>query len=410
MHMQKPTFSTYFLLVMAALLLSLAFWSLQMSARLEEPSMQPKGIVLAIYGIGLGLFAIFAPLRLRRIMTVGMILVLIGGEMFIRLTAEPAEDPDFRQAAPYIMFAGQPDGTIEAENITLTELGYRDAVPMPKPDGEYRIIMLGGSAVFQGQPREFSIAGALEIALHNQGYENVRVYNWGIYSTVSGQELATLLFRAVDFAPDRIVVYDGSNDLTEPYFFDPRPAYPFDFMASEGGRRIIEGDFGLFDMYAVLLRPSQLGYTVFQFEIEEQITRRTDLQAEVQAGTDGWREAIVRQYALNLGKMCRVAQAFEIEFVALLQPMIFFKETLAGNEPALLGPQDYQDHTRTTYDMARGEYQKLSQIYPECVFRDVSRILAADTQELFIDPVHLNDDGYAIVGRRLAELLMPTLP
>lgn len=377
-----------------------------MSAHLDDAKMLQKGMVLAIYGIGLGMFALFAKLRLRRIMAVGMIFVLLAGEIYLRLTAEPPEDVDFRQGTPYIMFAGQPNGKIEAENITLTELGYRDEVSMPKPDSEYRIIVLGGSAVFQGSPREVSIVGSLEKALQTQG--NVRVYNWGIYSTVSGQELATILFRAVDFQPDMIVVYDGSNDLTEPYFFDPRPGYPFDYMATEGSRRIIEGDFGLFDIAAVLLRPTQLGYTLFQFEIEEQITRRSQLEAEI-GSKEAWREAIVSQYTANLSKMCMVSQAFEVEFVAFLQPMIFFKETLSGNEPNLLGPDDYQNHTRQTYEMARAEFQNLSQQNPACIFRDVSRILSADTQPLFVDPVHLNDEGYTIIGRRLADILMPII-
>lgn len=380
-----------------------------MSARLDDGKMLRKGVVLAVYGVGLLIFTLFARPRPRRIMVVGMVIVLAGGEAFTRLTAEPAEDPDFRQGVPYLMFAGQPNGEIESLNISLSELGYRDEVPMPKPVNEYRIIMLGGSALFQGTPRGSSIVGALEASFFRQGYTNIRVYNWGVYSTVSGQELATMLFRAVDFAPDMIVVYNGSNDLTEPYFFDPRPGYPFDYMASEGGRRIIEGEFSLFDLYAVLLRPTRLGYTLFQFEIEEQITRRSRLKDEINATSDSWREAIVMEYAANLAKMCRVARAFDVEFAALLQPMIFFKDTLTGKESTLLGPKEYQDHTRTMYELAREEYQALAEQFPECTFRDVSRLLAPDGQELFIDPVHLTNEGYALVGRRLADILIPLL-
>ncbi|MBZ0310022.1 MAG: hypothetical protein K8I82_28435 [Anaerolineae bacterium] len=402
--MQKPTPTTFILMFMSVLLLSLAGWSLHMNL---SDNMRLKGIVLAVYGLGLMAFALFARLRLRRIMVVGMVAVLVGGEMVTRLTADPEEDPDFRQGAPYLMFAGQPNGEIESFNIRLSSLGYRDEVPMPKPDNEYRIIMLGGSALFQGTPREFSIAGSLENTLHEQGYTQVEIYNWGIYSTVSGQELAAMVFRAVDFAPDMVVVYNGSNDLTEPYFFDPRPGYPFDYMAVEGSRRLIEGDFSLFDLYAVLMRPTRLGYTLFQFEIEEQITRQSDLKTEADFGSEGWREAILQQYIANLTKMCTISRAFDVEFVALLQPMIFFKDTLTGKEPSLLGPPDYQHHTRTLYEQARLEYQNLSAAYSECTFRDVSRL--PDTQELFVDPVHLTNDGYSIVGRRLAEIFIPII-
>ncbi|HLA44429.1 MAG TPA: hypothetical protein VJZ27_13385, partial [Aggregatilineales bacterium] len=323
----------------------------------------------------------------------------------------PPEDPDYREPAPYIMFAGQPNGVIEDKNITLTELGYRDAVPMPKPPDEFRIIILGGSTVFNGSPREVSIAGALESELHAQGYESGRIYNLGIFSTVSGQELATILFRAVDFDPDMILVYDGSNDLTEPYFFDPRPGYPFDFMANQGARRLIEGDYSLYDVYAVLLRPTNLGYTLFQFEIEEQITRRSQLDEIYENDRETWRRDIVTQYTANLSKMCRMASAFDFQFVAVLQPMIFFKDSLVGDEPGWQGSADYQNHTRAVYDLAREGFQGLNEQYSSepCLFRDGSRMLASEIDELFVDPVHLNDSGNVIIGRRLAGILSPLL-
>jgi lysophospholipase L1-like esterase len=396
--------------MLAAGLLSLALWSWQMAARLPNdagPLRMKAGFFLA-YALLLAYLAYrWGPHpRRQAALLLSLALALMGGEFFTHLTNPPPEDPDYRQAAPYVMFAGQPGGRIEVDNIPLSPLGYRDDIPPAKAPGEYRIILLGGSAAFLGQP---SIAQALQAELNGGGYPGARVYNWGVFSVVSGQELAAMLFRAVDYAPDMILVYNGSNDLTEPYFFDPRPGYPFDFMALEGGRRLIEGDWGLFDLYALLLRPSSLGYTLFQLEIQEQITGRSRLAARAGEGSEVWRAAIVEQYGQNLGKMCRLAGAFDFRLAVVLQPMIFFKDHLAGQEPNLLGPADYQAHTRQSYDLARAALTELGGAYATspCQFFDGSTLLQTERAELFIDPVHITDEGNRIIAARLMALLTP---
>lgn len=389
-------------------LLSLSAWSIQISLRLENSRMLIKGSVFALYALLLLIFTLRSRSRSQVILLAALLLGLLGGEGFTRLTNPSAEDPDYRQGSPYIMFAGRPNGLIEKNNIRLTPLGYRDEVLMPKPASEYRIIMLGGSTVFLGEP---AIPAALESILAVIGHPNVQVYNWGVFSVVSGQELATILFRAVDFDPDMILVYNGVNDLTEPFFFDPRPNYPFDYMAAEGGRRIIEGDFSLYDLYAVLLRPSSLGYRLFQFEIEEQITRRDQLAEQIGAESQAWREALVTSYRSNLAKMCRLGEAFDFQLVAVLQPMIFFKPQLAGEEVNWLGTADYQQHTRAVYELARAAFLQLDGQFADnaCVFWDGSRLLENETAELFVDPVHLNEVGNRIVAARLAEQVIPLI-
>jgi lysophospholipase L1-like esterase len=372
--------------------------------------MQVKGMVLAGYALALAYltFRIRAKPTTQAVLLASLVLALLGGEVITRIINPAPEDPDFRQAAPYIMFAGQPNGVIESfDDLPLNALGYRDLPALPKPPDEYRIILLGGSTVFQGVPRSESIAGALEGQFAANGQPQVKVYNWGVYSVVTGQELATILFRAVDYSPDMLLVYSGANDLTEPYFFDPRPGYPFDFMAVEAGQRLLEGRWGLYDLYAVLLRPTSLGFALFQFEIEEQLTQRHTLAQSVEWGGEDWRAELAQGYGQNLGKMCQLSRAFGFRLVAVLQPMIFFKDRLAGQESALLGPQDYQDHTSQAYSLAQAELTRLGQTYvaSDCLFEDGSLWLQDDTRELFTDPVHLNALGNQRIGQRLAVLL-----
>ncbi len=391
--------------LLALWLASLAAWSLTIG---HDDPMRLKGAILAAYALGLAVVAWRAKPRLVRAVLLGMLVVLLLGEGLLRVLNPPPEDPDYRAPAPYVMFRPAPHAHIEAEDISLGPLGYRDTPSQPKPPDEYRMIMLGGSAVFNGSPRAASIPGALEAALRRAGRANVRVYNWGVYSAVSGQELAALLFAALDYQPDMILVYNGANDLTLPYVFDPRPGYPFDFMATEGARRIIAGEWSLFDLYALLLRPSALGYAVFQFEIEAQITGRAARAAEVGAGSAAWREALAQTYADNLARMCQLTRAYDVELQVVLQPMIFFKEHLAGDEPIWAGAADFAAHTRAGYDLARGHLAELSARFAQdrCTFRDGSRLLARQRAPLFVDPVHLTDEGRGLVAERLAAWLM----
>lgn len=390
----------------ALLLFFLGGWSLMLNTQVDENTTL-KGLVFIGYGFILMGVLLRAKTRIVNAILISLAIVLLGGEIFTRAINPPPEDPDYRAAAPYIEFAGQPNGVIEDENIQLNALGYRDDVPaMPKPSDEYRVIMLGGSTVFNGSPRENSLSGIIEANFRREGSQGVKVYNWGVFGAVSGQELSAIVTRAVDYTPDMVLVYDGANDLTLPFIFDPRPGYPFQFMADEGGRRLLAGQWSVFDLTALLLRPSALGYTIFQAEIEAQLTDRRDLADTAGAGTAAWRDSIAEIYLNNWQKMCQLTRAYDFTLVGVLQPMIFFKDNLAGDEPNWLGQADYQQHTRAMYDLARPRIADLATDAPEnCHFFDLSQALRGERQELFVDPVHLNDAGRRLMGLRLTELL-----
>jgi len=95
-------------------------------------------------------------------------------------------------------------------------LGYRgDAFPLSKPEGEYRIVALGGSTTYTVAVQDYrsSYPHLLERELRDRGFPRVRVINAGVPGYMSWESLANLQFRVLDLEPDMILVYHGVNDV-----------------------------------------------------------------------------------------------------------------------------------------------------------------------------------------------------
>lgn len=108
-----------------------------------------------------------------------------------------------RHPRPYIMFKGLEDGVINVQK-TYNHLGYLGRSPLPlKAAGSYRIFILGGSTVWEGNP---TIPDLLQKEFIRNGYPQVEVFNYGVMSSNSSMELARLVFEVLDFRPDLVVM------------------------------------------------------------------------------------------------------------------------------------------------------------------------------------------------------------
>jgi hypothetical protein len=110
------------------------------------------------------------------------------------------------------------------DGITINSLGLRTHSPQPKQPGEWRIALTGGSTAWGWRiADEYTIAAQLERAVHNRGYTNVKVYNFGIEGATLKSELALLQrFREV-YSIDQVIFYTGGNDVISAYL-DHQPS------------------------------------------------------------------------------------------------------------------------------------------------------------------------------------------
>lgn len=114
-------------------------------------------------------------------------------------------------------------------------LGYRNKeFPVKKPDGVFRIVVLGGSTTYTVtvDDNEKTFPARLEQVLREEyGYDNVEVINAGVGGYNSWETLINLQFRVLDIDPDLIIEYEGANDV------HARFVNPASYKGDDSGKR-----------------------------------------------------------------------------------------------------------------------------------------------------------------------------
>lgn len=111
---------------------------------------------------------------------------------------------------PYLNYAANP---IHPEH---NQMGYRgDEITMPKPDGAFRIVTLGGSTTYSTgtSPEESYPAFLQQILRDDYGYTQVEVINGGMQGYTSWENFVNFAFRVLELDPDMIIIYAAVNDV-----------------------------------------------------------------------------------------------------------------------------------------------------------------------------------------------------
>lgn len=150
---------------------------------------------------------------------------------------------------PYINYLAAPQ--YDEHN----SLGYRGGeIELPKPEGVYRIVALGGSTTYStGTTAEESYPALLQqILRENYGYEHVEVINAGFIGYSSWESVVNLAFRVLELEPDHIIHYAAINDLV------PREQLSTDCYRGENALRGLNGTSGFWTERATPLSSSAL--------------------------------------------------------------------------------------------------------------------------------------------------------
>jgi lysophospholipase L1-like esterase len=302
-----------------------------------------------------------------------------------------------RYPAPYVMFAGLPG---EQDH---NELGYRGELPpLQKDPGEFRIFVLGGSAVYGKGPRHLTIPRHLWAMARLAGHRQVRVFNWGVVSQVSGQELATLALRTVRYAPDLVVLYSGGNDVYASYTSDPRPGYPFNFVVQQRAVGVFqEGDAA--SLLAGALLQANLVRQLFGTELSDAVARLPALRQQVGYGTAPWEEEVARAYLDHVESACRLGGGFGFRVAVVLQPLVY-QTPQADSFHGM--PPDFRRYAERQYDRIRNGFQELSRrnAGDRCLFADLSQA-CAQGQCTFQDLIHPTPETRAPIAEALLRRL-----
>jgi lysophospholipase L1-like esterase len=296
----------------------------------------------------------------------------------------------------------------QGEWITINSLGFRgEEMTLNKPSETLRIVIVGSSAAFGvGVRDEEAFTTLLEANLAEQIDQEVEVINAGITGANSTQELIVLETRVIALEPDIVVIYDGRNDLyfaTSPLW---QPHYPpalqhLQSDLSQNGGQPSLGD-GLAQMWAALGQRSALvgGAQQVASLIGGKQADPSELSMHDEALT---------VYRDNLRYMVAVLQATDIQPVLVYQPII------------AAGDKTLTDEEQERYDAAQAEgfLDLLADAYPagEAVVLEVGEEFDVPTYSLvgvfddvqgtvYLDDVHYNPLGNAVVAERLAEIVL----
>lgn len=111
----------------------------------------------------------------------------------------------------------------QGNSYRINGKGYRGPdFATAKPPGTVRIIIYGGSAVFDlGASDGRDWPRQVETLLRRSGFPDVEIINAGIPGHASADAVGRLLYEGHYFAPDYVVLYNGWNDLKQ--FHDSEP-------------------------------------------------------------------------------------------------------------------------------------------------------------------------------------------
>ena len=293
-----------------------------------------------------------------------------------------------RMPKPYVMFGGKPNTTIvnEGSEEQLNHLGYRGPAPeMPKPEGEFRVFILGGSSVLNGSP---PIGQILEERCREQGFSETEVYNFGVISSVSSQELARVVFEISGMEPDLVIFYNGSNDLFQPLEWDPRPGYPFNYLAFEFNPTLASdpSDYPTFAMFAY---GSNILRKVFQPWFVEAFVPLDEIRREANWKSDAWQTEIAEIYTRNLLLADNFSKSIGARFMGFFQPVVYFKDELAEEEEEFGNKPDERKHAFKMRDKVLASMDKLRKTSSLKAI-DASSFFEREEEVVFTDYVHTN--------------------
>ena len=296
--------------------------------------------------------------------------------------------PNHYAPFPYIMFKGKPGH--------YNSIGYKGPVPSKNKDDTFRIFVIGSSSVVAGNP---PFSRQLERIFYEVGYEKVKVFNFGVVSSVLGQDVARILYEVVDFYPNLVIMYGGLNDLHHPFYADPRPGYPLQFMIYENNP-LNSASHRSFP-WALLFYQSSILRQIFPKFFLRQFTNINTLRSQVGYGTEKWEKQIVDVYWSYVRKAKKISDTYEFNLLVIFQAVVFGKELHLTEKYIVTNREKMKWDFMFSYLIESAEWTPNKSI----AFFDKSGLFDSFNEQVFIDPVHIKQKYRKHVARALFEII-----
>ncbi len=268
-----------------------------------------------------------------------------------------------------------------------------------------RVFVLGGSALMGvGARDEFTIPSYLskELNAKRAAYE---VKNYGQGGSTFTQEVIRLitLLRNGE-RPDLVIFYDGANDVLSSY----GTGRPGALMFENRLRALFEGDAN--ELLAFSMKRivgsfwERCKLCALASRQKPSHRQQGAVSAAEEARLEKLAQGSAREYLSSLSLLDKLASAYGFPYMALWQPTLFSDDRRVGSEVDIerTDPQVEDGRLRRYAEMFREELARSA----PAAFRDLSAVLDNRENGVYLDGVHIAEEGNEIVARAMADLVL----
>ena len=274
------------------------------------------------------------------------------------------------------------------ETVNINNHGFRGPdISENKSEDTFRIFVIGGSTTIslRAPSDDQTHPGFLQKYFDNSDLEKkVEVINAGTPSFTSFQELNVVKNKLVNFKPDLIVVYDGSNDLNLPYGHTPEKS---SFRSS-----IADG----FNRYLPFWETVPIVYHMINNFGHEEISYEFD-SSTIDQKVHAWKT--------NIEEICNIGKTNDFDVVIILQPI------LGSGNKKLTPYEQHQfelfEHEKVlpSYENFANELDSLNQSCTSAV--DFRNIFDTYEQIIYFDNTHVTYQANEIIAENMFYEIFP---
>jgi hypothetical protein len=283
---------------------------------------------------------------------------------------------------PFTIYANYPNQ--KTPSYSINRYGFREGYESVKP---YIAIVIGGSAAFGFALDSNDKTFSSKLSLYNKKYN---IFNSAVVGFLSGQELSQMIHYLDDFRPSLYIVFDGWNDIYDPYTF--ANTWP--------------------------VRNAPIGYNNAFIQIEAQLAEyflarkknKNSQKEEYDAvgtplGEEEFFQKILHEYISNVVKMHDFTRSRGAECLIVFQPELGSKKNLSLDEQEVLRTwiekYGYLDKKITERYMNLVEGAKSQFQERNISFIDINAQpeFTDNPRTVFFDVVHPNELGHELIAR-----------
>lgn len=306
-----------------------------------------------------------------------------------------ADDPDFTEITwvgpamptPFVNYAPSP-GRYYSSYINVQQCRYDEDITFDKPEGIFRIFLIGGSVAYgaAAPSNNRTIAGYLEKLLNTESRRKrfgreFQVITFANVGWCSSHERVAVHNRLVEFDPDMIIALTGHNDIA----------------AALKDINVMWGRLFAEEMFFVL--SNSVLYEKFERALPPINPGREDVRDE----------SINERMERNIRLTHMALEPRGIEYVVALQPILVnSKKKLTPREQKAIDLSPVAQQMKPRYESMRSMLRGLDE--PGLTVLDLVPMFDdAGPAELFIDNCHFGDRGNHMIAKKILESLPPLI-